>query len=177
MIRCFIIACCFLLVQDEPVIAWHETKKITWEDFKDTPNNNTRASAITASGISFGFSIKLQNNKVVDFSTEVHAHFYPNKSWVKSTDANHHILGHEQLHFDITELYARKFRYEISKLSVSNNIKERLNALQNNINSELKKMQNTYDAETNYSRNFEAQEKWKTFIALELKKYNTYKNN
>ncbi len=155
---------------------WKDSYQLTWADFKDAPNYNTNAAAITASGISFGFSIKQTDTKVIDFSTEVHAHFYPEQSWVKPEKANDHILSHEQLHFNITELHVRKFRYRISKLKVSNNIRKELKALQNTINVELKAFQGRYDTETNYSRNFEAQAQWKVYIAQELKKYDKFKS-
>lgn len=175
MIRVLLFFCCFLLVQDEPVISWNESYKLSWTDFKDEPNPRTGAVAITASGITFSYSIRQTNNNVVGFSAEVFAHFYPEQSWYKPEQANNHILGHEQLHFDITELYARKFRSRISQLKVSNNIKVELKTLQNNINAELKELQNRYDAETNYSINIEEQAKWKAYIAQELKKLSRFK--
>ncbi|WP_299551041.1 DUF922 domain-containing protein [Seonamhaeicola sp.] len=177
MIRILIVFCCFLLVQDEPVMSWNESYKLSWADFKDAPNPHTSAVAITASGITFGFSVRQTDSRVVDFTTEVHAHFYPEQSWYKPERANNHVLGHEQLHFDITELHARKFRYRISQLKVSNRIKDELRALQKTINLELKTLQDRYDAETNYSRNFEAQAQWEAYIATELKKLSKYKSN
>lgn len=162
------------MVQDEPVISWSTSYKLSWSDFKGKPNQRVSAVAVTASGISFGYTIKETDRQVVDFSTEVYAHFYPEKSWYKSERANSHILGHEQLHFDITELYARKFRYRISKLKLSNAIKSELKALQKSINLELKQLQDQYDTESNYSRNFEAQAKWEAYVAEELKKLSKY---
>lgn len=178
MIRIILAFCCaLLLVKDEPVISWKASYKLSWDDFKDKPNMNTSAVAITASGITFGFSIKQTDDEVVDFSTKVHAHFYPEQSWYKPNRANNHVLKHEQLHFDITELHARKLRYRISKLQVSNRIKSELKSLQKTVNAELKRMQDKYDTKTNYSRNIEAQSQWESYIAEELKKLSEYKSN
>jgi hypothetical protein len=176
VIRILLVFCSFFLVQDEPVISWNESHKLSWSDFKDMPDTNVSAVAITASGISFGFSIRQTDHQVLNFSTEVYAHFYPEQSWYKPESANAHILGHEQLHFDITELYVRKFRYRIGQLKLSNQIKTELKTLQKTINLELKQLQNQYDVETNYSRNFEAQAKWETYIAQELKKLSKYES-
>ncbi|WP_406684078.1 DUF922 domain-containing protein [Seonamhaeicola sp. MEBiC1930] len=158
-------------------MSWKSSYKLSWSDFKDRPNHSSSAVAVTASGITLGFSVKETASEVIDFSTEVHAHFYPEQSWYKPERANKHILGHEQLHFDITELHARKLRYRISKLKVSNRIKSELRALRKAINSEVELMQNKYDTESDYSRNFEAQAKWEAYIAQELKKFSKYKSN
>jgi len=101
--------------------------------------------------------------------------FFPEQSWYKPNIADAHVLGHEQLHFDITELHVRKFRKRISLLKVSNTIKGELRELNKTINKELAAMQDNYDAETNYSRNIENQSKWKTYISDELEKLSKYK--
>ncbi len=177
MVKVLLILCCFFCVQDEPVMSWNESYKLSWADFNGKPNHDISAVAITASGISFGFSVRETDSKVISFTTEVHCHFYPEQSWYKPDQADSHVLGHEQLHFDITELYARKFRQRISQLKVSNNIKRELRALNKAINKELALLQNKYDTESNYSRNFENQAKWKQYVAEELKKFSKYKSN
>lgn len=178
MIRIFLIICCFLSVQkDEPIISWNEANRLSWADFKAKPINTSSAVAITASGITFGFSItQTESNKVVGFTTEVFAHFYPEQSWYKIESTDNHILGHEQLHFDITELFARKFRRRISQLRISNTVRNELKEIHNSINKELSQMQNKYDNETDYSRNHEAQAKWKLFVANELNKLSKHKS-
>ncbi|TXG35634.1 DUF922 domain-containing protein [Seonamhaeicola maritimus] len=178
MIRLVFLLCCFLCVKnDEPVIAWNDTYKLTWSDFKGEPDIYSSAVATTASGITFGFSIKQTNGRAVSFKTNVNAHFYPKKSWYKPDRANIHVLNHEQLHFNITELFARKFRYRISKIVISKSLKEELQNLHKTINKELAMMQDKYDDETNHSRSIEFQSKWEGYIKLELKKYSKYKSN
>jgi len=171
-----LILCGFICVaQDQPVISWNESYELSWADFKDNPDSKDRAIAITASGITFGFSIKQTDTQVVSFTTDVLAHFYPEQSWYKAVEADTHVLGHEQLHFDITELFARKFRQRISQLKVSNTISSQLKKLHNTINKELTSMQNVYDADTDNSRNAEQQAIWKAQIATELTILSRYK--
>lgn len=177
MIRVLLVVFCFLSLQkEEPVLSWNETYKLSWSDFKASPNRSKSAAAVTASGITFGFSVKESNSRPVSFTTEVYAHFYPEKSWYKPELANNHVLGHEQLHYDITELHARKFRQQISKLKISNTIKNDLRQLHNDINKALAKMQNEYDTETNFSRHVNVQSKWKLYIGDELQKLSKYKS-
>ena len=176
MLKFALILCSFLCFsQDQPVIAWNESYRLLLSDFKDNPDNKDRAVAITASGITFGYSIKQTDTQVVSFTTDVLAHFYPEQSWYKTEEANIHVLGHEQLHFDITELFARKFRYRISELKVSNTIGSELKKLHDTIKKELTSLQDSYDTETDYSRNVEQQAKWRAQIAVELAKLSNYK--
>lgn len=176
MVRMLFVICCFVSLQKkEPVISWNTSYSLSWSDFNATPNYKVSAAAITASGITFGFSVKETETRVISFTTEVYAHFYPKKSWYKPGIADKHVLSHEQLHFDITELFARKFRKEISFLKTSNTIKKDLRNLHKKINKELSIMQDTYDDESNYSRNKELQTKWQLFINQELQKLSKYK--
>ncbi|MCL5127924.1 DUF922 domain-containing protein [Algibacter sp. L4_22] len=177
MIRTLVLLCCFIGFQTEkPVISWTDNYKLSWTDFRGKPKQNSGAVAETASGISFGFSLKKLESNVVSFSTEVNAYFYPEDSWFHPEQASAYILGHEQLHFDITELFARKFRKGISELKISNNIKEQLKTLYKNSEKGLGMMQRQYDAETNHSKNPEIQKEWQLYIKSELDKLSKYKS-
>ena len=120
---------------EDDTISWNENRKLTWADLKDQPNLNSGAVALTASGITFGFSIQKSGGRPTSFNTTVESLFYPDKSWYIEERADNYILGHEQLHFDITELHARKFRQQISRLKVSSRIRSELNRLHTSINS------------------------------------------
>ena len=176
MLRIFIFLCLFC-VREEPVLTWSEEYKLNWSDFKGQSKELGDAVAVTASGITFGFSIKERGAKVIGFTTTVESLFYPEQSWYKPEKANNHVLAHEQLHFDITELYARKFRKRISELIVSNSIKKQLKDLHESILKELAKTQDLYDSETNFSRNEGSQLKWQNFIASELEKLANFKSD
>ncbi|MGB0981073.1 MAG: DUF922 domain-containing protein [Winogradskyella sp.] len=166
-----VVVFCFLLLfaqSKEETLTWSASQKLTWADFKAKPNLNSNAVAITASGITFAYSAKTLNNKIVSFTTTVNSHFYPNKSWCKKKKANNYILAHEQLHFDITELYARKFKQQLAKLTVNQNIKTQLNNLHQSITKGLNTTQKKYDAQSKHSINVEAQKQWEAFIKAEL---------
>jgi len=175
--RIIILLCCFISVQkDEPVITWRESYKLTWNDFKGEANQNEKAVAITVSGISFEYYIKQNIFRAGSFETKVAACFFPEKSWFKPELVNDYILSHEQLHYDITELYVRKFRKQLNQLKVSKTIKNDLELLQKLMNEQLAVKQNEYDAETNNSINKEAQLLWEQKINIELKTLVSYKS-
>jgi hypothetical protein len=162
---------------EEPTIQWEEFNKLSWENFKAQPDPNTDVVAITASGITFQYSIQKSDHQIVGFNAQVKTLFYPEKSWCRLERANAHILSHEQLHFDITELHARKFRYQLSLLIVSDNMIETLDAIHLQIQKDLKKMQSLYDSETDFSRQTEAQAKWQEQVQIELEKLSTFKSS
>jgi hypothetical protein len=175
MLRILILlAVAFCFLSNNKSIPWQENYKLTWTNFQGIPNANIEAAAITASGISFGYHVKKVNDKVESFKVEVVAHFYPEKSWVKTEKADNHILSHEQLHFDITELYSRKLRKAISEVSASQNVNTKLDEIHSKIVTDLNNFQNLYDSETDFSRNIEAQAKWQEFINNELESLKNY---
>ncbi|MCF8272529.1 MAG: DUF922 domain-containing protein [Flavobacteriaceae bacterium] len=177
MSRFIILICCFLFVEkDEPVITWRESYKLSWNDFKGEAHKNEKAVAITASGFSFEYSIKQNVFRAVSFEAKVEACFFSEQSWYKPELVNDYILSHEQLHYDITELYTRKFRQQLSQLKVSKTIKSDLESLHKLMNKQLESRQNDYDAETNNSINKEAQLLWQQKIETELQTLVSYKS-
>jgi len=175
LIFCFL----FLFVGNgfnDETLTWNETRKLTWADFKATPNPDSDAVALTASGITFGYSVKTSGKRIIDFSTSVEAHFYPNKSWHLKGKSDAHILRHEQLHFDLTELYARKFREQLTRLVVNQNLKVQMGRLHTTINEALNATQKRYDAQSKHSMHAQMQLKWEAFVKEELRKLDTYKS-
>ncbi|MCM4151314.1 DUF922 domain-containing protein [Arenibacter sp. N53] len=153
--------------QEEEVVEWHPGKKLTWADFKGKPSNISNAAAITASGITYNFSAQGTADKMeLDF--KVSCHFYPNKSWYKPKLANPTVLGHEQLHFDITEVYARKMRQELAKTKFTKNAKSEVKEIYRKILKDLNDFQNKYDSETNFSRDMVQQLIWNKKIKKAL---------
>jgi len=169
------ILCIFLFVQDEETITWTENQKLHWGNFEGEPEYDTDAVAITASGITYGYTSKTYSNSdKIDYTTKVFAQFYPEKSWYLKERVNDTVLGHEQLHFDITELHARKLRKRIKNTKFTKNIQKEISKIYDEVSGELRKMQNEYDEGSDYSRNYEGQVKWQKFVAKELHKLKAF---
>ena len=160
----------FLFFQEEQTITWQEDFKLQWSDFKGEPKPQKTVVATTASGISFGFSTTKSSNGLEDYSFNITAHFYPDKSWYINKTLSNNVLAHERLHFDITELYARKFRQRIISFKFTNAINDEMQSIHNTIIKELSELQNKYDTETNHSQDIEKQIDWQKLIAVELDK-------
>ena len=153
---------------------WDENRKLTWNDFKGTPNVGNGFVASTNSGISFSFSYSVRDNNLnLDYTIE--SNFYPELSWYIAEDVSPYILKHEQTHFDISELHARKLRKLIEESTFSLNPKEEINSLYNSIEEKRRAMQKKYDAESDHSKIPEEELKWRAFIADQLQAYEPWK--
>lgn len=167
------IGCVFLLgffgfaQEIEEGVPWNDTIRLTWADFKGKVPTGEPSAATTASGISYTYSANLLHHEVhLDF--EVNAYFYPNESWYKPELCNENTLAHEQLHFDITEVFARKMREKLRRTSFSDDIKAEVRKIYSDILRGLQQYQERYDWETNFSRNREKQLEWNLKIAEAL---------
>ncbi len=149
--------------QEYETIEWSADRKLTWADFKGRVPESDRAAAVTASGITYRFSTLYKNGELkVDF--KVTTYFYPNKSWYQPHLCDTFILGHEQLHFDISELYAQKMRDRLAKKSFTENVKEEVKLIYREILEELEVYQDLYDQQTNFSRDSIQQSLWNNKI-------------
>ena len=163
------------LFQQDRSMTWSDDLQLQWEDFNGTPTRGTTVVAVTASGLSFGFSTKMTETQLVDYTAFVDAHFYPDKSWYVKERANSVILDHERLHFDITELHARKFKLRIAQTKFDLRINSQMERIHNTITDELRQMQQKYDTETDHSQNVDKQKEWQKFIKVQLDKLSYYK--
>ncbi|SIR03120.1 protein of unknown function [Maribacter ulvicola] len=151
-------------------MSWEPGFRFTWNDFRGAAPITSRAAATTASGITYRFTTFYENNELqVDY--KVFAYFYPTKSWYKPELCNDVTLLHEQLHFDITELYARKLRKQLAETKFTKNVKEEIRKIYKATIRQLNDYQNRYDSETNYSRNLPVQERWVQEIEEALREY------
>ncbi len=143
----------------EEAILWHPELRLSWSNFKAKPIKGSKVAATTASGLSYQFSTTEEDGKF-ELDYTVSAFFYPDRSWYQPKICDEVILSHEQLHFDISELFARKMRKIMATTIFTKNVKAEVKAIYRQINKELSEFQQVYDNETNYSRNIEQQLSW-----------------
>lgn len=147
------------LGQEEESILWNREHKLSWANFKAEPIADSKVAATTASGLSYQFSTTEEDGKY-ELDYTVSTFFYPERSWYQPQICDEVILSHEQLHFDISELFARKMRKIMDSTTFTKDVKAEVKAIYRQINKDLAAYQQVYDNETNYSRNLEQQESW-----------------
>jgi hypothetical protein len=160
---------CLSFTQDAGLIPWTENNKLSWADFKGAPNMSSPYKALTESTMTAEVS-----GKNTEAHISIKTFFDKSRSWVKEIKTDE-LLAHEQLHFDITELWARKFRQKLKGKTFSIKIFQReLKTIQSGIDKEDKAMQVEYDKETKHSEIAENQKKWEKNIKEELQKLNAF---
>ena len=168
---------CFFLVtptNDTEKFHWDESRPLSWADFQGRPEGPRDFVASTNSGISLSYSIGRQNGRYT-FDYDVHSNFYPKESWYRPESASEYILKHEQTHFDISELHARKLRLALAGLKVTSNVKEDADAIYREIERDRRAMQQAYDEDSDHSKIKESEMQWRLFVASELRKYGSWK--
>ncbi|HEV8286296.1 MAG TPA: DUF922 domain-containing protein [Chitinophagaceae bacterium] len=151
--------------QDDEFIEWSSAKRLTWDDYLAKPSSFSDAAAITSTAL--GMEYHVRNNVLTYIIT---CRFSKTRSWGRhKTD---YILQHEQGHFDITEIFARKLAKTLKEYSFNpRKYKTDLDDIYKKIMEEKEEFQNQYDKETDYSRNKEIQAEWLKRIEKELLKY------
>ncbi|MBD0331667.1 MAG: DUF922 domain-containing protein [Chitinophagaceae bacterium] len=143
-----------LFDKDEQQIPWAPDRKLTWEDFQCEPKHNTDAVASTSTSLGIAYQIK--NSNLV---YQINCSFSKAKSWglVKTP----YILTHEQGHFDITELFARKLHKALKEYILNRaTFQKDINRIYEQIIEEKEAFQAAYDGETDHSRSRQAQLEW-----------------
>ena len=93
------------------IIYWDKNHRLEWTDFEGAPAYQYESiSALTSSGI-----VHYTGCKDGQLIYKIQAYFEKDNSWVKEEARTNHHLAHEQIHFDITELSARKLRKALAK--------------------------------------------------------------
>ena len=107
------------------------------------------------------------------FDYKITCTFSKTKSWgLHKTD---YILMHEQGHFDIAEIFARKLNKKMSEYKFNkNSFKEDLKEIYQSIAIEKDAFQNQYDEETNHSIKKEKQAEWLKKISDQLKEFEIF---
>lgn len=161
------------LEETDDYIPWAGVRKLTWEDFLCEPKRNTDAVALTSTAL--GISYKMTNNQL---NYEITCSFSKRKSW--GLLRTPYILAHEQGHFDITEIFARKLHKQLLDYNLHFNrrsYRQDVNVLYNRIVKEKEAFQEAYDSQTDHSRNKRIQQQWLETIdaiLLETEPYAEY---
>lgn len=152
-----LIALTFSFFSEPDAISW---RTLTWSDF----NGKTNGAGVSMTST----EISLKSSRVGDrFYFRAVAVFYPLKSFTTTTSEK--ILKHEQLHFDITELYARKINAAINPLKgYSFSEYKKAHMIYITLIIEWNKLQDSYDEETDHSLNERKQCEWEAKIYKQL---------
>ncbi|MFC6998797.1 DUF922 domain-containing protein [Rufibacter roseus] len=157
-------------------ICWQENAKLKWSDFQGEPNNkfkttlNTNAGAVTAT--------RLTRTPISDekgfLNYDITVCFIKDLSFTTDTTSSE-LLQHEQLHFDIMELYARKIRKSLSLLvAKKSRDRKEFDLIIDEILLEEEELSKQYDIRTGNGGVDFVQEEWNLRIQKELDAMKAY---
>ncbi|MFD2601479.1 hypothetical protein [Flavobacterium suzhouense] len=149
---------------EDDKILWSSTKRLKWDDFKGMANDTLDTHVAQTQG-----SIEIVRTEIYKNIPKItlHCYFIKSLSWTKVDDIE--TLNHEQLHFDIYELFTRKIRKAFNELN-RKNISD-INEYQKVYNLYIEKcnaFNELYDHEVYF--NEKKQLMWNLKIEQELKK-------
>jgi len=167
----------FSIVPDNSLIYWSKNRKISWDDF--TVKADMQNSALSCVAYREEISYHAMDRSHMDsIIVEATANFDKRCSYVKPDSKTSYLLVHEQGHFDIAEINARRFRKALKEYVPKrydySTMKGDISAIDNKILNEWNTDNTLYDKETNRSENKVEQKKWNEKIAKELKELEGY---
>ncbi|MBO2009911.1 hypothetical protein [Hymenobacter negativus] len=153
----------------EKEIVWNPARRLTRADFKASTDSRPFEAA-TSSYMRYHYDGKLFQSKVQFIVETV---FDCQNSYFKGTQDPERTLAHEQGHFDITELFARRLTKAIQEqVADTKELQQKQEAIYHQISIEAQAMHDKYDSEVYADRS--KQPGWLATIAQELTALQAY---
>lgn len=162
----FLLACSTgkrsIATENAAAIQWTPDYKLSWADYKGTPARDQGDHIAARTNCRFGIKI---NGAHVQVTSE----FISTGSSVRPGQQTPSLLTHEQLHFDLCEVYARLLRKELAKapLTTTNVAAISRDAFLKYYDA-YKQRQIIYDQETQHGLNAAQQKLWNAQVAKAL---------
>lgn len=158
-------------------------RQLTWADFQGSTAPLGRQVAMIMSGVHVDpFEVEVEHLGGASWlararDPRVYSYMDPSLSGVRPAGNSDYALAHEQLHFDISELYARKIQAVLRELEVEGDdpvrvrfdLEGRLWELRGELLGELTETQSRYDRECSHGMHKRKQKSWKSKIEKELR--------
>lgn len=146
-------------------IRWSASRPLTVADFKGRPKPSQGHAALTSANINTGATCR---NNV--FAGTAQASFDPASSWVREPGSmTPALLRHEQLHFDIAEVYARRLRQQLAAMHVPcTQLGTTFDRISQAAYTAWQQAEDTYDRDTNHGLLRERQAQWEAQVHRQL---------
>ncbi len=156
-------------------ITWEESYRLKTEDFlQPVPGDvDIRIQGLTNAIIDVNYK---QEGTAVRVTVD--CFFRKSQSWIRPTADQVYTLKHEQGHFDIAEIYARKVRKKLQGMKLhKTNGEAQIKKAWNKSFKEYLEAQKEYDDATSHAIKVKKQAEWIVKIAEQLKDLEAYKNS
>ena len=153
---------------DDNFLVWQDGVSLGWDDFRGQPGAASRPYQGAESRLTIALRFSCTNS-IPDL--EVWAGFDRTNSWARP-NMPASLLEHEQVHFDIAEMYARETRREFRDVRNPCGNPSAVKELSDHNNEISALAQQTYDEETMHGTLPEAQAVWARRIRVLLRASN-----
>lgn len=151
-----------LYAQEATSVEWG--RPVVYDDFKCPPPKSDTAAANISVTILLGYA-KAKDGYL---RFKVVAVMDQDESWIKPQYRNKEILTHEQGHFDIAHIYARKLEADLRKKRYTMKDVSALHSLYDNYLEQMDVLQVRYDRETRGGLDTSAQTRWREYILRQI---------
>jgi len=156
-------------------IIWQENNRLKWENFKSKINNQQGDNVVAYTHCGWEYSVVKSTNPKIPVRIKVTTIFNEDQSWKDVRRINDYVLLHEQKHFDIAEIHARKLRKEIAeRIKTSGDYNKYFQAIYNRVLNDYRKFQAAYDRETRHGMNEEKQAEYNRVVSEALETLKSY---
>lgn len=153
-------------------IVWQADSLLKKEDFKARSKGSNGPLGFTDAAI---FMYPGENSGQLIFYVE--ALFFKSKSYI--VKYSEYVLKHEQIHFDIAELYARKLRQKIADTDFKKvkDVRGEITRFFRQTFADFKKEEEKYDKDTQHGLNPAKQQLWNDDIQNRIKELDKYSDS
>jgi len=143
---------------------WAAERRLTWADFQGTPDIRSGAVAVTATVVEYEMACT-----GTEFRWRIVSRFVPRSSWVKPDHLvirqSEQTLLHEQVHYDLSEVHARRARGTLRNLAAPCLLTDaQQNALIQGFHKQADALQEQYDRETAHGTAQRRQREWEVQV-------------
>lgn len=139
---------------------WTATRSLSWDDFQGAPNPASKAAAQTV------YEIQARAACEGDRQTySVTVLFLPGESWIRPDQRVPRTLAHEQGHFDLGEVTARRLRAALRTIArPCGTPNAPFTELVGDFQRRDAELQRSYDRQTLFGTDSESQRRWEAQI-------------
>jgi len=146
-------------------LRWSASRPLTVADFKGRPKTSEGHAALTSANINTGATCRSNV-----FAGTAQASFDPATSWVREPGTmTPALLRHEQLHFDIAEVHARRLRQQLAAIHTTcSQLGTTFDRVSQAAYSAWQQAEDAYDRDTNHGLQHERQAQWEAQVHQQL---------
>ncbi len=168
LLSLFVLVAHTCVAQDATKLVWRKDRPLKWSDFKGRVDTSAKYHAVSLCEVFANYKWTVKDNKYsLTFATG--SYFNPSASWSAKAKQTPALLRHEQLHFDIAELFARVYLQRLNSQVYNASFKSVIEKINQDNLRKLKVMQDKYDEETEHAEDQYRQAQWEKYITKLLR--------